>query len=140
MARAGSSRRRQAKARAQTAVASTTERPRRRSKNALRRAALRWMKPLAQRCAEPCHVPAFNAAVFWMMKKAAESSQMSAAKDTTTSANGMLSDAGVALDWGCDSGSTVKAAKTIASRQRRPAVADWTCGEAVKRDGTLQRK
>ena len=89
MARLGSSSSRQANPSAPTADASTTERPRLRRRKALSKAAPRWMRPLAQRCAEPCHVPAFNSVVFWMMKNAAESSQISAAKDATTSQKGM---------------------------------------------------
>ena len=46
-------------------------------------------------------MPALRAVVFWMMKNAAESSQMSAAKDATTRANGIGSFAGVSSDGGC---------------------------------------
>src|ERR1700733_708868 len=98
------------------------------------------MSALAQRCAEPCHVPALRALVFWMMKKAAESSQTRAAKDATTSGNGIVGDAESTRASGSDEGPAVKFARTIPIRQRRPAVADWISGVAVKSNGTLQRK
>src|SRR5580700_9997831 len=98
------------------------------------------MHPLAQRCAEPCHVPALRAVVFWMMKKAAESSQMRAAKEATMRGNGIGSFAGVSSDGGCNVDSMVKFARTIPSRQRRPAVMACACGVAAKSDGTLQSR
>lgn len=81
-----------------------------------------------------------RAVVFWMMKNAAESSQMRAAKHAMTKGKGIGNDVAGSLDRGCDAVPVVKFARTIPSTQRTPAVMAWVCGVAVKSDGTLQSK
>ena len=71
------------------------ERPRRRKSQALARAAARCRTPLRVRWTVPCQVPALRAGVFWMMKKAAESSQINAVKARRTWGK----ESGVGLPW-----------------------------------------
>src|SRR5664279_1251873 len=76
------------------------ERPRLRNHQAAASAAARCSTPLIHRWIAPSHVPAFNAGVVWMMKKAAESSQTRAVKHARTRTKGTVDTGAAAASVG----------------------------------------